>query len=86
MDKKRIRGRRQQASRLMTAKPISIKDAGCKSGGCARKAAEITSGDLLFVPNTGLRAEGSVLTGQQKSAEGMATWQQGKARTVPARG
>jgi hypothetical protein len=39
----------------MTAKPISIKDTGCKSGGCVRKAVELTSGDLLFVPESGLR-------------------------------
>jgi|HubBroStandDraft_4_1064222.scaffolds.fasta_scaffold2038637_1 hypothetical protein len=29
--------------------PISIKGTGCKSGGCVRKAVELTSGDLLFV-------------------------------------
>ncbi|HKG59316.1 MAG TPA: hypothetical protein VKB05_06010 [Pyrinomonadaceae bacterium] len=33
----------------MTTKPISIKGAGCKSGGCAPKAVELTSGDLLRV-------------------------------------
>jgi hypothetical protein len=41
----------------MTAKPISIKDAGGKSGGCALKAVEGTSGDLPFVPESGLRVE-----------------------------
>jgi hypothetical protein len=29
----------------------------CKSGGCALKAVELTSGDLLFVPESGLRVE-----------------------------
>jgi hypothetical protein len=37
----------------MTAKPISIKGTGCKSGGCVRKAVELTSGDLPFVPESG---------------------------------
>ena len=42
-------------SRQGTAKSISIKHAGRRSGDCARKAAELTSGDLA---------------GRQKSAEG----------------
>ena len=54
----------------MTAKPISIKGTGCKSGGCVRKAVELTSGDLSFVRESGLRVERSILTGRQKSAEG----------------
>ena len=33
----------------MIAKPISIKDAGRKFGGCAQKAVELTSGDPLRV-------------------------------------
>jgi hypothetical protein len=55
----------------MTAKPISIKATGCKSGGCALKAVELTSGDLPFVRKSGLRGERSILTGRQKSAEGI---------------
>ena len=55
----------------MIAKPISIKGTGCKSGGCVRKAVELTSGDLPFVRKSGLRIERSVLTGRQKSAEGI---------------
>jgi hypothetical protein len=55
----------------MTAKSISIKAAGGKSGGCASKGVELTSGDLPFVRESGLRAERSVLTGRQKSAEGV---------------
>jgi len=54
----------------MIAKPISIKGTGCKSGGCALKAVELTSGDLPFVPESGLREERSSLTVQQKSAAG----------------
>jgi hypothetical protein len=55
----------------MIAKPISIKGTGCKFGGCVRKAVEITSGDLPFVPESGLRVERSTLTGRQKSAPGV---------------
>ena len=55
----------------MTAKSISIKGTGCKSGGCVRKAVELTSGDLPFVRESGLRMERSILTGRQKSAEGV---------------
>ena len=86
MYKNRIRGIRCRASWLMTAKPISIKDTGCKSGGCALKAVELTSGDLPIVSQSRLRVERSVLTGRQKSAEGIVVAQVMKARTVPARG
>ena len=57
MDKKRIRGIRRWASGRMTAKPLSIKSAGCKSAGCVRKAVELTSGDLPLVPESGLKIE-----------------------------
>ena len=67
-------------------KPISIKGTGCKSGGCAWKAVELTSGDLPFVLYSGLRVEQSILTGRQKSAEGVVVTRVMKARTVPARG
>ena len=70
----------------MIAKPISIKGTGCKFGGCVRKAVELTSGDLLFVPESGLRVERSILTGRQKSAEGVVITAVMKARTVLARG
>ena len=86
MDKNRIGGIRRRTSGQLTAKSISIKDAGCKSGGCARKAVELTSGDLLCVRETGLGAEQSALIGRQKSAEGIVGVQALKARTVPARG
>jgi len=66
----------------MTAKPISIKGAGCKSGGCVRKAVELTSGDLPFVPESGLRGKRFPLTGRQKSAKGILVRQRMKARTV----
>jgi hypothetical protein len=70
----------------MTAKPISIKGTGCRSGGCALKAVELTSGDLPFVSESRLRMERSVLTGRQKSAEGVVVAQAMKAQTVPRKG
>ena len=70
----------------MTTKPRSIKGAERKSGGGVRKAVELTSGDLPFVLDSGLRVEQSILTGWQKSAEGEVGAQVPKARTVPARG
>ena len=39
------------------AKPISIKAAGGKFGGCALKAVELTSGDLPLVLESRLRIE-----------------------------
>ena len=66
----------------MIAKPISIKGTGCKFGGCVRKAVELTSGDLSFVRESGLRIERSVLTGRQKSAAGVVVRQRMKAQTV----
>ncbi len=63
----------------MIAKPISIKGTGCKFGGCARKAVELTSGDLSFVVESRLRVEQSIPTGRQKSAEGIVGAQARKA-------
>jgi hypothetical protein len=82
MNKRRMRGIRRWASGRMTAKPISIKGAGCKSDTCVRRAVELTSGDLLFVPESGLRRERSLLTGRQKSAAGKVGRQLPKAQTV----
>ena len=55
----------------MTAKSTSIKSAGGKFGGCALKAVSLIAGDLLYVPESGLGMEQSILTVQQKSAEGI---------------
>jgi hypothetical protein len=55
MNKNRIGGIRRRASWQVTAKPISIKGAGCKSGGGALKAVELTSGDLVRVAETRLK-------------------------------
>ena len=49
MYKNRIRGIRCRTSWQVTTKSISIKGTGCKSGGCVRKAVELTSGDLPCV-------------------------------------
>jgi hypothetical protein len=70
----------------VTTKSISIKGTGCKFGGCVRKAVELTSGDLPYVLDTGLRVEKSILTGRQKSAEGVLGTQVLKAQTVPVKG
>ena len=86
MYKNRIRGIRCRTSGQAIAKSISIKGTGCKFGGCVRKAVEITSGDLPFVSESRLRNEQSILTGRQKSAEGVVGTRVLKARTVPARG
>lgn len=82
MDKNRIGGIRCRTSGQLTAKSISIKGTGCKSGGCVRKAVELTSGDLPFVRNSGLRGKQFALTGRQKSAEGIVVAEAMKARTV----
>jgi hypothetical protein len=49
MDKNWIRGLRCRASEHVIAKHTSIKGTGGKSGGCAWKAIELTSGDLRHV-------------------------------------
>jgi len=82
MNKKRMRGIRRWASGRMTAKPLSIKGAGCKSAGCVRKAVELTSGDLPFVPESGLRRERFLLTGRQKSAADKVGRELPKVQTV----
>ena len=71
MNKNRIGGIRCRASWQLTTKPISIKGTGCKSGGGALKAVELTSGELLLVAESRLREERSNLKRQQKSAEGI---------------
>jgi len=77
MYKNQIRGIRCRANRQMTMKPLSIKGTGCKSGGCVPKAVEFTSGDLPSVPESRLGVERSILTGRQKSAEGVVVPERG---------
>jgi hypothetical protein len=47
--------RERRTSGQLTAKSISIKDAKRKSGGCAQKAVELTSGGLRYVLESGLK-------------------------------
>jgi hypothetical protein len=54
----------------MIAKSSSIKGAERKSGGCARKAVELTSGDLERVPTVGTEGLARASDRAQKSAEG----------------
>jgi hypothetical protein len=69
MDKNRIIRRERRTSRQKATKSISIKGAKRKFGGCARKAGELTPGDLFRVPEPGLREPRGFLTARQKSAE-----------------
>ena len=57
MDKNQIRGRPCWTSEPGFAKSVSIKGAGCKSGGRALKAVELTSGGLSSVLMARLRTE-----------------------------
>jgi hypothetical protein len=81
MDKNRIGGIRRRTSGQRIAKSTSIKGAGCKFGGCAWKAVELTSGGLSAVPESGLRVEQSTLIVRQKSAAGIVAAQAAKAQT-----
>ena len=63
--------RQRRTSGRVIAKSISIKGVKRKSGGCARKVAELTSGELCRVRWSGLRAPGGTLTTVQQSAEGI---------------
>ena len=65
--------RERRTSWHVTAKSTSIKDAKRKFGGCAWKAVKLTSGDLPVVSISGLGTSRDVLTGGQKSAEGVVT-------------
>ena len=55
----------------MMAKRIVIKDWGCRSGECVRKAIKLTLGDLHAVRQSGLRLSRGSPTTMQKSAEGV---------------
>jgi len=70
-NRNRIRGCRGWTSGHVTAKSISVKSRGSKSGGCALKASGLTSGDLHRVPEPGLRESRGPPTAVQKSAEGI---------------
>ncbi len=55
----------------MIAKSASTKSTGGKSGGCARKAVELTWGDPQHVAESRLRMERSTLIVLGESAEGI---------------
>jgi hypothetical protein len=65
----------------MTAKSISIKGAGCKSGGCALKGVSLITGGLPHVPESGLRVKRLTLTMRQESAAGIVVARAAKAQT-----
>ncbi len=87
MDKNRIGGVPDRTSGHMIAKSESIKGAGRKFGGCARKAVELTSGDLrrvLYIGTEGTTRFPDLVAEVSRghSRHGNRT---PKARTVPAR-
>ncbi len=55
----------------MIAKSTSTKSTGGRSGGCVRKAVELTSGDPQHVTESRLRMEQFILTVLRESAEGI---------------
>ena len=70
----------------MTAKSVSIKGTGCKSGGCALKADELTSGDLLLVSE--IETEGRAI-GPDRMAEvskGQSSRESGEGPNGPRKG
>jgi hypothetical protein len=71
MNKNQIRGSQCRTSELVFTKSLSIKGTGCKSGGRALKAGELTLGGLSSVLAARLRMERSILTGREESAEGI---------------
>ena len=73
--------RQRRTSGQLTAKSVSIKGAKRRFGDCARKAAELTPGDLLRV-RKGLRLSKDGLTAEQKSAEGILGHDVGKASVL----
>ena len=88
MDKNRIQGASVGRAGNLPQSPwlrsrhcfaaISIKDAKRRFGGCAQKATELTSGDLLCVASATETAERWFAAGQ-KSAEGILGYAVGKA-------
>jgi hypothetical protein len=62
--------RERRTSGRLAAKSIFIKDAKRRFGTCARKATELTPGDLLRVPISELRASQGVLTADAEVSRG----------------
>ena len=70
-NRNRIRGILGRTSLPLLAKSRSIKGQGCRSGGDAAKAIELTWGGLHCVPKLELRKPRGDLTAMQESAEGV---------------
>jgi hypothetical protein len=70
-NRKRIRGISGRTSGRLITKSISIKGQGCRSGGGAEKAIELTWGGLRRVPISELREPRGDLIAAQESADGI---------------
>ena len=70
-NRNRISGISGRTSGRLIAKSISIKGQGCRSGGGAGKAIELTWGGLCRVPISELREPRGDLTATQESADGI---------------
>src|SRR5690348_10488560 len=82
MDKNRITRLVRPDERAGNREVRTIKGLGSRSGGCAAKAVELTSGDLRRVSQSGLAGSQGPVTAPQKSAEGIVA---GGARRRPER-
>src|SRR5258707_7756745 len=78
-NRNRISGIPGRTSGRLIAKSISIKGRGCRSGGRAGKAIELTWGGLRRVPISELREPRGDLTATQESADGIVGQAVGKA-------
>src|ERR1043165_6603656 len=82
-----VRRRGVGTSGQMMAKSSIHRNARRRSGGCASKAVELTSGDLQGVVESRLRRSRGRLSAMQKSAEGVVAGEQlVKARTCETSG
>ena len=71
MDKNRIRGLPGRTSERLIAKSRAIKGRGGRSGGCAVKAVDLTSGGLRRVRKPRTERVARLVIAMQKSAEGI---------------
>jgi hypothetical protein len=78
-NRNRIRGIHGRTSGQRIAKSISIKGHGCRSGGAAANAIELTWGDLRHVPFLELGKPQGDLIVTQESAEGVVGHADGEA-------
>ena len=82
MDKNRITRLVRPDERAGNREVHAIKGLSSRSGGCAAKAVELTSGDLRRVSQSGLAGSREPVIAWQKSAEGIVA---GVARRRPER-